>query len=132
VALYRPARKIMLIVPDADALAVEVKIVPRDIDQMYVGQTAAIRFAAFNQKTTPEGEGEVSMVSADLTEDRRTGTSFHTARVLLKPEEPARLGDARLVPGMQVDVFIKTPGRTALSSLTKPLRDQAERAFKER
>ena len=40
----------MLIVPDADALAVEVKIVPRDIDQMYVGKTAAIRFAAFNRK----------------------------------------------------------------------------------
>ena len=27
----------MLIVPDADALAVEVKIAPRDIDQVYVG-----------------------------------------------------------------------------------------------
>jgi HlyD family secretion protein len=36
------------------------------------------------------------------------------------------------VPGMPVDVFIKTQGRTALSYLTKPLRDQAERAFKER
>ena len=127
-----PGEQIMLIVPDADALAVEVKIAPRDIDQVYVGQTAAMRFAAFNQKTTPEVEGEVSVVSADLTEDRRTGTSFYTARVLLKPEELARLGDAKLVPGMPVDVFIKTPGRTALSYLTKPLRDQAERAFKER
>ena len=127
-----PGEQIMLIVPDADALAVEVKIAPRDIDQVYVGQTAAMRFAAFNQKTTPEVEGEVSMVSADLTQDQRTGTSFYTARVLLKPEEIARLGDAKLVPGMPVDVFIKTPGRTALSYLTKPLRDQAERAFKER
>jgi HlyD family secretion protein len=127
-----PGEQIMLIVPDADALAVEVKIAPRDIDQVYVGQAASMRFAAFNQKTTPEVEGEVSMVSADLTEDRRTGTSFYTTRVLLKAEELARLGDARLVPGMPVDVFIKTPGRTALSYLTKPLRDQAERAFKER
>jgi HlyD family secretion protein len=127
-----PGEQIMLIVPDADALAVEVKIAPRDIDQVYVGQTAAMRFAAFNQKTTPEVEGEVSMVSADLTQDQRTGTSFYTVRVLLKPEELARLGDAKLVPGMPVDVFIQTPGRTALSYLTKPLRDQAERAMKER
>ena len=127
-----PGEQIMLIVPDADALAVEVKIAPRDIDQVYVGQTAAMRFAAFNQKTTPEVEGEVGVVSADLTQDQRTGTSFYTARVLLKPEEIARLGDAKLVPGMPVDVFIKTPGRTALSYLTKPLRDQAERALKER
>jgi HlyD family secretion protein len=127
-----PGEQIMLIVPDADALAVEVKIAPRDIDQVYVGQTASMRFAAFDQKTTPGVEGEVSMVSADLTQDQRTGTSYYTTRVLLKPEELARLGNAKLVPGMPVDVFIKTPGRTTLSYLIKPLRDQAERALKER
>jgi HlyD family secretion protein len=126
-----PGEQIMLIVPDADALAVEVKIAPRDIDHVYVGQAASMRFAAFDQKTTPGVEGEVSMVSADLTQDQRTGTSYYTTRVLLKPEELARLGNAKLVPGMPVDVFIKTPGRTALSYLIKPLRDQAERAFKE-
>jgi len=127
-----PGEQIMLIVPDADALAVEVKIAPRDIDQVYVGQAASMRFAAFDQKTTPEIEGEVSLVSADLVQEQRTGMSYYTARVLLKPEEVARLGSAKLLPGMPVDVFIKTPGRTALSYLIKPLRDQAERAFKER
>jgi HlyD family secretion protein len=127
-----PGEQIMLIVPDADALAVEVKIAPRDIDQVYAGQTASMRFAAFDQKTTPGIEGEVSMVSADLMQDQRTGMSYYTARVLLNPEELARLGNAKLLPGMPVDVFIKTPGRTALSYLIKPLRDQAERAFKER
>jgi len=127
-----PGEQIMLIVPDADALAVEVKIAPRDIDQVYVGQTASMRFAALDQKTTPGIEGEVSMVSADLMQEQRTGMSYSTARVLLNPEEIARLGNAKLLPGMPVDVFIKTPGRTALSYLIKPLRDQAERAFKER
>ena len=127
-----PGEQIMLIVPDADALAVEVKIAPRDIDQVYVGQTASMRFAAFDQKTTPEIEGEVSLVSADLTQDQRTGTSYYTVRVLLKPEELARLGNAKLLPGRPVDVFIKTLGRTAFSYLIKPLRDKAERAFKER
>ena len=127
-----PGEQIMLIVPDADALAVEVKIAPRDIDQVYVGQAASMRFAAFDQKTTPEIEGEVSLVSADLVQEQRTGMSYYTARVLLNPEEVARLGNAKLLPGMPVDVFIKTPGRTALSYLIKPLRDQAERAFKER
>jgi HlyD family secretion protein len=127
-----PGEQIMLIVPDADALAVEVKIAPRDIDQVYVGQTATMRFAAFNQKTTPEIEGEIGVVSADITQEQRTGMSYYTARVLLQPEELAKLGSSKLVPGMPVDVFIKTPGRTALSYLTKPLRDQAERAFKER
>jgi HlyD family secretion protein len=110
-----PGEQIMLIVPDADALAVEVKIAPRDIDQVYVGQAASMRFAAFDQKTTPEIEGEVSLVSADLVQEQRTGMSYYTARVLLNPEEVARLGNAKLLPGMPVDVFIKTPGRTAFS-----------------
>jgi len=127
-----PGEQIMLIVPDADALAIEVKIAPRDIDQIYVGQSASMRFAAFDQKTTPEIEGEVSLISADLTQDQRTGTSYYTTRVLPKAEELNRMGAAKLVPGMPVDVFIKTSGRTALSYLIKPLRDQAGRAFKER
>jgi HlyD family secretion protein len=127
-----PGEQIMMIVPDADALAVEVKIAPRDIEQVYVGQTASMRFAAFDQKTTPGIEGEVSMVSAETTQDQRTGTSYYIARVQLSPEQLVKMGDAKLLPGMPVDVFIKTPGRTALSYLIKPLRDQAERAFKER
>jgi HlyD family secretion protein len=127
-----PGEQIMLIVPDVDALAVEVKISPRDIEQVYVGQTATMKFAAFNQKTTPEVDGEISVVSADITQDQRTGMSYYIARVVLKPEEFSKLGSAKLVPGMPVDVFVKTQGRTALSYLVKPLWDQAERAFKER
>ncbi|HMM88337.1 HlyD family type I secretion periplasmic adaptor subunit [Bradyrhizobium sp.] len=127
-----PGEQIMLIVPDADALAIEVKIATREIDQVYFGQVAAMRFAAFNQKTTPEIEGTVNMVSPDLTQDQRTGASYYTVRVGLKPEEIAKLGSNKVVPGMPVDVFIKTSGRTALSYLIKPLMDQAERALKER
>jgi HlyD family secretion protein len=127
-----PGEQIMLIVPDADVLTIEARISPRDIDQVYVAQTVAMKFAAFNQKTTPELEGVVSMVSADLAQDQRTGASYYTVRIALQPEEIAKLGDSRLVPGMPVDVFIKTSRRTALSYLVKPLTDQAERAFKER
>ena len=127
-----PGEQIMLIVPDTDALAVEVKIAPRDIEQVYVGQTASMHFAAFNQKTTPELQGEVSMVSPDLTQDQRTGTSYYTSRVALKTDELKKLGKSKLVPGMPVEVFIQTSERTVLSYLTKPLTEQAERAFRER
>ncbi|HEY8333374.1 MAG TPA: HlyD family type I secretion periplasmic adaptor subunit [Tardiphaga sp.] len=127
-----PGEQIMLIVPDNDTLAVEVKITPRDIDQLYIGQSAFLRFAALNQRTTPEIEGDVVLVSADLTQDQRTGTSYYNARVSLKPDQVARLGEAKLVPGMPVDVFVQTPGRTALAYLIKPLKEQAERALKER
>jgi HlyD family secretion protein len=127
-----PGEQIMLIVPDADTLAVGVKIQPQDIDHIHVGQLAILRLSAFNQRTTPEITGAVSMISPDLTQDQRTGTSFYTARIALKPEELERLGSVKLIPGMPADAFIQMGGRTALSYLMKPLRDQAARAFKEK
>ena len=45
---------IMLIVPSADALIVEVKVAPYDIDQVLVNQPATLRFPTFNQHVTPE------------------------------------------------------------------------------
>jgi HlyD family secretion protein len=41
-------------------------------------------------------------------------------------------GDMKFVPGMPVDVFIRTDERTLLSYLVKPLMDQAARAFREK
>jgi len=123
---------IMLIVPDSDTLAVEAKIAPRDIDQLFVGQSAHLRFSAFNQRTTPEIEGKLKLISADITQDQKTGVSYYLIRITPDPSEYSRLGDAKLVPGMPVDVFVKTSERTMLSYLIKPLRDQMERAFKEK
>jgi HlyD family secretion protein len=40
--------------------------------------------------------------------------------------------NAKLVPGMPVEVFIKTYDRTVISYFTKPLHDQILRAFRER
>ena len=123
---------IMLIVPDADVLIVEVKIAPQDIDQLYLGQSATLRFTAFNMRTTPEIKGNVSFISADITQDQRTGISYYVTRITLEPTEVARLGDVKLIPGMPVIAFIKTSERTMLSYITRPLRDQVERAFKEK
>jgi HlyD family secretion protein len=54
-------------------------------------------------------------------------------RIGISPEQVARLGNnARLVPGMPVEVFIKTYDRTVMSYFTKPLHDQILRAFRER
>src|SRR4029079_9518100 len=102
-----PGEAIMLIVPEADALTVEAKLAPQDIDQVRVRQTAALRFSAFSQRTTPELDGVVSRVSADLTTDQRTGAAYFVVRITLSESELARLEGLRLVPGMPVEAFIK-------------------------
>jgi len=124
--------QLMLVVPASDRLTVEVKVAPQDIDQVKIGQAAGLRFSAFSQRTTPEINGTVSRVSADITTEQRSGVTFYTARIAIEPHELARLGDVKLVPGMPVESFIKTGDRTVGSYLTKPLFDQVARAFRER
>jgi HlyD family secretion protein len=126
-----PGEVIMQIVPQDDALIAEAKVSPTDIDQLQVGQEARLRLIAFNQRTTPEIGGLVQRVSADQKEDERTGASYYTVHISIPEAEVARLGQLKLLPGMPVEAFVQTPSRTALSYLTKPLFDQAARAFRE-
>ena len=95
-----PAEVIMLIVPECRTRStVEAKIQPQDIDKIAVGQKTVLRFRAFNQRTTPELNGEVSRISADVTKDQSTGPSYYTIRVSVPPKEVARLGeDSRSSP----------------------------------
>ncbi|MGG2476962.1 HlyD family type I secretion periplasmic adaptor subunit, partial [Rhizobium sp. BR5] len=126
-----PADPIMLIVPDGDELALEVQIVPKDIDQLQVGQKAMLRMTAFNQRVTPELEGHVSRIAADVTTDQRTGLSHYLARITMPVSERKKLKSAPLVPGMPAEAFIQTSESTALSYIAKPLTDQISRAFRE-
>jgi HlyD family secretion protein len=123
---------IMLIVPQTDTLKVEAKIPPQDIDQIRVGQPAVLRFVAFSQRTTPELNGTVVRISADVSEDTKTGARYYTIRLDVSSEEFARLGAAKLVPGMPVEALIQTSPRTVMSYLIKPLHDQLARAFREK
>ena len=123
---------LMLIVPDADALSIEAKVQPQQIDQLHVGQRAVLRFAAFNQRTTPELDGVVTHIAADVTQDDKRNEAFYSVRLRLADGELARLDGLKLVAGMPVEAFIQTDARTVLSYLVKPLHDQIIRAFRER
>ena len=123
---------IMLIVPDADNLSVEVKVNPQDIDQLQLNQKAILRFTAFNVRTTPEIEGTVTRISADTSTDQRTGQSYYTVRIAMAADQVERLGDVKLLPGMPVEAFVQTGDRTMFSYLMKPLHDQFVRAFREK
>jgi len=122
---------IMLVVPDSDRLTIEAKVNPQDIDKVQLGQSATLRFSAFNFRTTPEIFGTVSQVSADITTDQRTSQSYYTIRIAMPADEVARLGKVKLVPGMPVEAFVNTGDRTVMSYLMKPLSDQISRAFRE-
>ncbi|CDN58438.1 Type I secretion membrane fusion protein, HlyD family (plasmid) [Neorhizobium galegae bv. officinalis bv. officinalis str. HAMBI 1141] len=130
-AVVTPGETIMQIVPSSDAFTAELKLAPQDIDQVAVGQDVRLRFSAFSQNTTPQMNGRVTDIAADLTTDQRTGQGYYTLRVHIPQEEWARVGKLTPVPGMPVEAFIQTSERTALAYLVKPLADQVARAFRE-
>jgi HlyD family secretion protein len=130
--VIRAGDVVMEIVPDADELQVEARLQPRDIDQVKVGQATLVRFSAFDQRTTPQLSGVVSYVSADLSHEPQSETSYYTVRVTLPEEEHRRLAGLRLVSGMPAEIFVQTGSRTMTSYLLKPVTDQLRRAFNER
>lgn len=56
-----------------------------DIDQVRIGQTANLRFSAFDLKTTPQITGKVTKISADIIRDETTGDSYF--EIELVPDE---------------------------------------------
>jgi HlyD family secretion protein len=127
-----PAEPAMLVVPWADQLQIEARVMPTDIDQIQPGQVAVVKVMAGNQRTTPELTGSVSRVSPDVSRDQQTGVTFYTVRIVVPETEKAKLGDLTVMPGMLAESFIKTVDRTPFEYMVRPLKDQFARAFRER
>jgi HlyD family secretion protein len=126
-----PAETLATIVPKNATLKIEAKLSPVDVDQVFVGQSAKLRFSAFNQRTTPELKGEIAYVSAAAARDPATNTTHYLADVQISASEFEKLAGQPLKPGMPVEVFVATEDRTAISYLAKPFTDQFAKAFRE-
>ena len=100
-------------------------------DRVHLGQTATLRFSAFNQRLTPEVTGTVTFVSADVLQDEVTGMTYYRVDLVPLEEELPKLENQDLLPGMPVEAYLRTDDRTPLSYLTKPLTDYFGRAFRE-
>jgi HlyD family secretion protein len=126
-----PNGTLMQIIATDEGVDVEVSIDPNTIDQVALGQGAALRFPAFNQSTTPEIMSAVERISPSSVTDERTGLSFYRVILSVTPEELGRLQGVRLIPGMPVEAYIRTGERTMASFLMKPLIDHLNRAMRE-
>lgn len=127
-AVITPFQPIMQIVPTADTLTAEIRLSPRDIDQVKTGQEVVLRFSGLNQPGTPDVNGHVLHVSPDLSTDERTDAAYYTVRVEV---DWGQWHYRQALPGMPVEAFIKTGAQTAYLYFAKPITDQVRRAFKE-
>jgi HlyD family secretion protein len=130
-SVVRAAEPMMYIVPQDSPLVISSRIETIHIDEVQVGQEAKLVFSTFDARTTPELNGKVTRVSADVITDEVTGMPYYEAEILPDEGELAKLEGKELLPGMPVESFIKTRDRTPLSYLVKPLADYFNRAFRE-
>ena len=132
---------ILELLPIEDELIIESRLLPSDISNVQAGQLAQVRVAALNQRMTPMIDGHVVYVSADAVSETNTQAlsrlpmaSHGVFIVRVKLDEAdlkAKAPDFRPMPGMPVDVFVKTGQRTFLQYLLQPLRDSFNNAFRE-
>ncbi|WP_298850143.1 HlyD family type I secretion periplasmic adaptor subunit [uncultured Ruegeria sp.] len=130
-SVIQPGEPMMYVVPQDTPLLVAARVEAIHVDQLHVGQPVTLRFSAFNQRETPELDGQVNNVSADTFTDEQSGFSFYRAEVVLNDGQVERLNGQELLPGMPVEALIKTDERTPLSYLVKPMADYFNRAFRE-
>jgi len=124
---------LMEIVPAEQRLIAEVAVPPRLIDKVAVGLPTDMRFTAFNQQSTPVIPGVVRLVGADRQPPQPPlfPEEYFLCQVEVTAEGLSLLRDHNVVPGMPVDVVIKTGERSFMSYLLKPLSDRVARSFKE-
>ncbi len=129
--IIAPAEVLATIVPGAALLRVEVQLPPSAIDQVYLGQTARVRFSSFNHRTTPEILGEITYVSPATSLAAAGAEPAYIGHVTIEPQEIARLKELELLPGMPAEVYLSTQEQIAAAYFARPLIDQFQRAFRE-
>ena len=147
--VVRPGEPILRIVPEDAGLVVTARLDPIDVDQVYPGQEATLRFSAFPARATPEFDGRVVRVSADAVRDAESGVSWYEVELSIggpAEDEPAGRGAAlaaetpganrlagnlELTPGMPVEAHIRTEERSVMSFLVKPVTDFFYRSLRE-
>ena len=130
-AVLRPSDAALYIVPQDRPFVVEARVATTDIDELWQGQPATLRFTAFDSHSTPELSGRIASISADTFFDQGRGLAYYRARIEIPAAESAKLGAAALVPGMPAEVFFRTRDRTPLSYFLMPLESFFNRALRE-
>lgn len=130
-SVIRAAEPVLYIIPQDRPFVIAAQVAPIHVDEVAIGQDVALRFAAFDSRTTPELFGQVRQISADALTDEVSRSAFYRAEIVLDEGEMAKLGGRAIIPGMPVEVFIRTGERTPLAYLLKPLSEYFNRAFRE-
>jgi adhesin transport system membrane fusion protein len=128
----------MQIIPAGARLIVEANLSPAEIAFIRPGQTASVKFDAYDASVYGGAEGKVIYVSPDtaiVTRPEGGQDSFYRVQLAvdtrtLRPKEPGER--IEIQPGMTATAEIKTGTTTVFQYLTKPILRTTSEAMGER
>ncbi len=130
--VIQPGMDIIEIVPSEDVLLVEARIKPADIGFLHPGQTAKVKFTAYDFSIMGGLDGELVHISPDTILDDK-GNSFYVVKVetsrVFRGQNGAELP---IIPGMTVTVDILTGKKSILDYILKPILKTRQLALRER
>lgn len=135
--VLRPSDEVMSIVPTGEELILEVKMPPRDIAYIRVGQPASVKFDTYDSSIYGSAEGKVDYISPDtLSEESSQGpVTYYRVHIRvnttrMKPHLPGE--KIEISPGMTATAEIQTGRNTVWRYLTKPINKTVGEAMTER
>lgn len=130
-SIVQPGQTIMEIVPMDKKLEVQVKISPKDIGHLVVGQSVQVKFSTYDFSRYGSAPGRLERVSA-TTFTGENGDRYYQGTVVLDKNYVGNNKNNILLPGMTVMADVITGEKTILQYLLRPVQVAAQTAFSER
>lgn len=130
--VIQPGANLVEIVPTDKRLFLEIKIKPSDIAYIHPGAEAKIKVSAYDYSIYGGLTGTVVSISPDTITDEKDNT-FYLIHVKTKKNH---LGTdenpMKIIPGMTVNVDIKTGKKTIMQYILKPILKSKQYVFTEK
>lgn len=128
--VVQPGKEVIAIVPQDDALLVEVRVLPKDIGFLHPNQEALVKLTAYDFAVYGGLPARLEHISADSILDEK-GNPFYLVRLRT---DKNHIGEKKMpiIPGMVVEADIRTGKKSLLTYLIKPVLRAKASALTER
>ena len=130
-AVIQPGETLLEIVPMHKDLLVTVKINPKDIGHLEIGQQVQVKFSSFDFSRYGSVTGVLNQISATTFSSTDGGRYYH-GRIFLNQNFVGNDRRNIILPGMTVMADIITGEKTILQYMLKPIHISLKTAFTER
>lgn len=131
-SVVTPGQTLMEIVPMDRPMVVDIRISPRHIGHLKLGQPVQVKVSSFDYSRYGAVAGSLEYISPS-TFQNDAGERYYKGRVTLSQNHVGNTPDKNVImPGMTVMADIVTGDKTILQYLLKPIRNSIQTAMTER